>query len=133
MAVREDDVINPGGGRNLYGHVHFKNRAVAIVPLDDDGHTWLVGQDRYTLGECLCLYLCFSTNGSLVRSKYLTITHQNLASHDHRFHLVPAGGVDQVGQAILTTTDWEDFPTDFRQRSKLFSVMTGRLEDVDPP
>jgi 8-oxo-dGTP pyrophosphatase MutT (NUDIX family) len=31
--------------------VHFKNRAVAIVPLDDDGHTWLVGQDRYTLGE----------------------------------------------------------------------------------
>ena len=51
MAVREDDVINPGGGRNLYGHVHFKNRAVAIVPLDDDGHTWLVGQDRYTLGE----------------------------------------------------------------------------------
>lgn len=51
MGVYEDDVINPGGGRNLYGHVHFKNRAVAIVPLDDDGNTWLVGQDRYTLGE----------------------------------------------------------------------------------
>jgi 8-oxo-dGTP pyrophosphatase MutT (NUDIX family) len=31
--------------------VHFKNRAIAIVPLDDDGNTWLVGQDRYTLGE----------------------------------------------------------------------------------
>ena len=51
MAVREDEVINPGGGRNLYGHIHFKNRAVAIVPLDDDGNTWLVGQQRYTLGE----------------------------------------------------------------------------------
>ena len=51
MAVREDEVINPGGGRNLYGHIHFKNRAVAIVPLDDEGNTWLVGQDRYTLGE----------------------------------------------------------------------------------
>lgn len=51
MAVREDEVINPGGGRNLYGHVHFKNRAVAIVPLDEDGNTWLVGQERYTLGE----------------------------------------------------------------------------------
>jgi hypothetical protein len=34
MRVREDDVINPGGGRNAYGHVHFKNRAVAIIPLD---------------------------------------------------------------------------------------------------
>ena len=50
MAVREDEVINPGGGRNLYGHIHFKNRAVAILPLDDDGNTWLVGQQRYTLG-----------------------------------------------------------------------------------
>ena len=51
MTVLEDDVINPGGGRNQYGHVHFRNRAVAIIPLDDDGNTWLVGQERYTLGE----------------------------------------------------------------------------------
>lgn len=50
MQVREDEVVNPGGGKNLYGHVHFKNQAVAIVPLDDNGNTWLVGQDRYTLG-----------------------------------------------------------------------------------
>ncbi len=50
MRVLEDRVINPGGGENLYGHVHFKNRAVAIVPLDEDGCTWLVGQQRYTLG-----------------------------------------------------------------------------------
>jgi len=51
MQVREDHVINPGGGENLYGHVHFKNRAVAIVPLDPQGNTWLVGQERFTLGE----------------------------------------------------------------------------------
>jgi 8-oxo-dGTP pyrophosphatase MutT (NUDIX family) len=51
MAVYEDEVINPGGGRNVYGHIHFKNRAVAIVALDDEGNTWLVGQTRYTLGE----------------------------------------------------------------------------------
>ena len=51
MQVREDDVINPGGGNNLYGHVHFKNVAVAIIALDDANNTWLVGQDRYTLGE----------------------------------------------------------------------------------
>lgn len=51
MAVRVDHVINPGGGENQYGHVHFKNRAVAIIALDDEDNTWLVGQDRYTLGE----------------------------------------------------------------------------------
>ena len=51
MTVLEDRVTNPGGGQNQYGHVHFKNRAVAILPIDADGNTWLVGQTRYTLGE----------------------------------------------------------------------------------
>ena len=51
MEVREDHVINPGGGENLYGHIHFKNVAVAIIALDEADNTWLVGQDRYTLGE----------------------------------------------------------------------------------
>lgn len=49
MTVLEDEVINPGGGRNQYGHVHFRNRAVAIVAMDDEDHIWLVGQERYTL------------------------------------------------------------------------------------
>jgi len=51
MRIVEDDVINPSGGRNTYGNVQFLNRAVAIVALDEDGNTWLVGQNRYTLGE----------------------------------------------------------------------------------
>ena len=49
MTVYEDEVINPGGGRNDYGWVHFKNRAIAIVPIDEAGNTWLVGQQRFTL------------------------------------------------------------------------------------
>ncbi len=51
ITVFEDKVINPRGGENLYGHVHFKGKAIAIVPLDDDGNTWIVGQDRYTTNE----------------------------------------------------------------------------------
>ena len=51
MSVMEDRVTNPGGGENLYGHVHFKNVAVAILPIDEQGNTRLVGQSRYTLGE----------------------------------------------------------------------------------
>jgi len=49
MRVFEDEVINPGGGRNQYGYVHFKNRAVAIIPIDRNDNVWLVGQERYTL------------------------------------------------------------------------------------
>jgi 8-oxo-dGTP pyrophosphatase MutT (NUDIX family) len=51
MRVLEDQVINPGGGSNLYGYVHFKNTAVAVLPIDESDNTWLVGQQRYTLGE----------------------------------------------------------------------------------
>ena len=50
ITVFEDRVIHPGGGETDYGVVHFKNVAVAIVPLDEIGNTWLVGQERYTLG-----------------------------------------------------------------------------------
>ena len=49
--VTEYQVINPGGGKGIYGKVHFKNRAIGIIPLDDEDNTWLVGQYRYTLDE----------------------------------------------------------------------------------
>ena len=51
IVVREDHVTNPGGGENHYGHVQFKNVAVAILPIDEGGNTRLVGQTRYTLDE----------------------------------------------------------------------------------
>ncbi|MFM9056217.1 MAG: NUDIX domain-containing protein [Bacteroidota bacterium] len=49
ITLRESKVINPAGNPGIYGVVHFKNRAIAIVPLDDELHTWIVGQYRYTL------------------------------------------------------------------------------------
>lgn len=49
ITVTEYQVINPAGGRGIYGKVHFKNRAIGIVALDDKQNTWLVGQFRYTL------------------------------------------------------------------------------------
>lgn len=47
--VEEHQVINPRGGRGIYGVVSFKNRAIGIIPIDEQGNTWLVGQYRYTL------------------------------------------------------------------------------------
>lgn len=51
IAVTEHQVINPAGGNGIYGKVHFKNKAIGIVPLDEQGNTWLVGQYRYVLNE----------------------------------------------------------------------------------
>jgi 8-oxo-dGTP pyrophosphatase MutT (NUDIX family) len=49
IAVREDQVIRPDGAPGIYGVVHFKNVAVGVLPVDDEGRLWLVGQYRYTL------------------------------------------------------------------------------------
>ena len=51
ITVREDKVINPAGGDGIYGVVHFKNLAIGILPVDEEQHTWLVGQYRYALEE----------------------------------------------------------------------------------
>lgn len=45
--VVEHQVTNPAGGDGIYGVVQFKNIAVAVVPVDNEGFTWLVGQFRY--------------------------------------------------------------------------------------
>lgn len=49
ITLSEHDVTNPGGGKSLYGKVHYKNLALGIIPLDEEQNTWLVGQYRYTL------------------------------------------------------------------------------------
>lgn len=49
ITVTEYQVINPAGGRGIYGKVHFKNKAIGIIPVDRELNTWLVGQFRYTL------------------------------------------------------------------------------------
>ncbi len=51
IAVSEYQVINPGGSHGIYGKVHFKNKAIGIVALDDELNTWLVGQHRFVLNE----------------------------------------------------------------------------------
>ncbi len=51
IQVTEYDVINPSGGKGIYGKVHFKNWGIGIVPLDKDMNTYLVGQYRFTLNQ----------------------------------------------------------------------------------
>lgn len=43
------NVINPSGGKGIYGKVHFKNIAVGVVPLDEQMNTYIVGQYRFVL------------------------------------------------------------------------------------
>ena len=49
IKVEHQDVIRPDGNAGIYGIVRFKNRAVAVLPIEANGDVWLVGQWRRPL------------------------------------------------------------------------------------
>ena len=49
IALKENNVIKPDGNPGIYGVVHFKNKAIGILPIDSNGNIYLVGQYRYPL------------------------------------------------------------------------------------
>jgi len=51
LELWEERCLDPSGKPALYGKVSFRSKAVGIIPLDDEAHTWLVGQYRYCLNQ----------------------------------------------------------------------------------
>jgi len=51
IAVTEQTALAPTGKPALYGLVGFKNRALAILPVHDDGTVTLVGQHRFPFSD----------------------------------------------------------------------------------
>jgi 8-oxo-dGTP pyrophosphatase MutT (NUDIX family) len=47
IKIIRNEVTRPNGSSGIYSVVRFKRVAVAIIPVDSEGHTWLVGQYRY--------------------------------------------------------------------------------------
>ena len=51
ITLTEYQAIAPTGRPVLYGKVGFKNQAIGVVPLHDDGTVTLVGQNRFSLAN----------------------------------------------------------------------------------
>jgi 8-oxo-dGTP pyrophosphatase MutT (NUDIX family) len=51
IGVVHHDVRTPGDTAGVYGVVHFKNHAVGVIPVAENGDTWLVGQFRFPLNR----------------------------------------------------------------------------------
>ena len=49
FTVHSDTVTHRGGKQRSYNHIHMKNFGVAVVPIDNDGSTTLIGQYRFPL------------------------------------------------------------------------------------
>jgi 8-oxo-dGTP pyrophosphatase MutT (NUDIX family) len=51
LEVWEERILDPSGKPGVYGKVSFLNKAVGIIPIDEQDHTWLVGQYRYCIRQ----------------------------------------------------------------------------------
>lgn len=51
IRVHFHEVIDPGGNDGIYAKIHYKKLAVAIIPLDEEYNTWIIGQYRFPLNE----------------------------------------------------------------------------------
>ncbi|MEL6569404.1 MAG: NUDIX hydrolase [Pseudomonadota bacterium] len=51
VTLEHNDVVHPDGSDGIYGVVRFKNVAVGVLPIFEDGTVPLVGQHRFPLGR----------------------------------------------------------------------------------
>jgi ADP-ribose pyrophosphatase len=49
IKVEHQEVLRPDGSPGIYGIVRFVHRAVGVLPIDEEGCVWLVGQYRRPL------------------------------------------------------------------------------------
>lgn len=47
ILVKKHQVLNPARNPAIYSTIHFKNKAIGVIPLDENYQTWIVGQYRY--------------------------------------------------------------------------------------
>jgi 8-oxo-dGTP pyrophosphatase MutT (NUDIX family) len=50
IRLTHHEVLTPAQTPGIYGLIHYKNIAIGVVPIDSEGHTYLVGQYRFPLG-----------------------------------------------------------------------------------
>lgn len=47
MVVHEDQVVMPNGADGIYGYVTSKSDAVFVLPIDNEGNTYIIQQEHY--------------------------------------------------------------------------------------
>jgi len=146
ISVTEFGVINPAGKPGIYGKVTFKNKAIGILPVDEEGNTWLVGQWRYPLGHWsweipegggpLGTDLLESAKRELKEETGLIATNWEMIQHSHLSNSVS----DEESFIFLATgitqseTAREDTEADMKVRKVPFKeaykmVLEGKITD----
>lgn len=68
IVVHEDKVITPSSKEGLYGYIDSKSESVYVVPIDDEGNTYLTRQERYTLKRVTLECVAGRTDGDSIEA-----------------------------------------------------------------
>lgn len=66
LIVHEDEVVMPNGKDGIYGVVESKSEGVFVIPVDDEGNTYVVQQERYTTKQTAWQFVGGRTDGEPV-------------------------------------------------------------------
>lgn len=109
ISVYHEQMQTPAGTPGIYGRVHFKNQAIAIIAIDEAGDTYLVEQYRYTLGHrCIELPMGGCSAGeskeAAARRELAEETGLLADSLEQILVLHPSNSItDEVGYVFLAT------------------------------
>jgi DNA replication and repair protein RecF len=115
-------------------------RGVTVVgPHRDDMHFTLDGVDMTLYGSrgqqrTTALALKLAEVGLMIQTtgqSPVLLLDDVMSELDARRRARVMGMVDGVEQAILTTTDWEDFTQEFRAQAHLLQVRAGQIEEIE--
>jgi 8-oxo-dGTP pyrophosphatase MutT (NUDIX family) len=124
IRVIEHDVLNPAGNPGIYGVVHVKHLAIRMLPLDEDGFTYLVGQHRFP-GDYFSWELpegggCFEDAPEVSAARELRQETGLRANHWHPFLNMDLSNSITDERAIgLIAWDLEQFPPEPEDEEKI--------------
>ncbi|MCR6650989.1 MAG: NUDIX hydrolase [Cellvibrionaceae bacterium] len=146
IRVSHEEVKTPSGHDGIYGLVHFKGTAVGVVPVDDEGNTWLVRQSRYTLNEftweipeggakegestLLCAQRELAEEAGLVATEWeeLMRIHTSNSVTDESGVLYLARGLSSCAQNLDPTEDIELRKLPLKEAIQM--VLSGEITDA---
>ena len=146
IKVDEHQVLNPSGGKGIYGTVHFKNKAIGIIPVDEHNNTWLVGQWRFTLnswsweipegGGSFDVEPLASAKRELKEETGLSATHwkmiqrahlSNSVSDEEGFIFLAEGLTEGISELEETEADMKVWKLSLREAIQM--VIDGKITD----
>jgi 8-oxo-dGTP pyrophosphatase MutT (NUDIX family) len=134
MIVREDEVVKPNGKDGIYGYVESKSESVYVVPVDDEGNTYLVQQERYTIKQTTWECVAGRTDGEPVQTaaarELLEETGLKTNSITNIGEVRPANGMSTFKSTVFIAQDLKHISDELDPNDGILEVQKVPLKQI---